>query len=874
MPKKKTCADQPADPSINSGQGPSTDSTSSPQASSRLRQGFGGQAGQALSTDSTSSPQVNSRLRPSGLPPALRFGGQGGEQAGLGADGAPAYRVMLSDITELKRAEELIEEERNLLRSIIDAIPDEIVVKDLERKFVLANEGCLRALGKQTLDQVMGFRDEDLISERFARDSREKEIHVLTSGETLFNDIPEPRRNPNTGELERVIMSTKTPLHDRSGRTIGLVTVNRNVTELQRAQESLRQSENRFRTVWNNSLDAMRLTDADGNIVMVNPSYCRLFKKVSEELVGRSLVDTYLPKPDENIVGDYCERFRNRTIEPFLEAEITIWNGEELFLELSNTFLSLPDQPELLLSVFRDISERTRAEDALRESEGQYRTIVENIGEGIGFVNSEERFAYANRAAEEIFGVGPGGLVGIGLDQLVSPEQYKLVQKESAQRAQGHKSVYELEIARPNGEKRNIIVTAVPQNNKGIGFVGTYGVFRDITERKRAEEALRYAQKTQSIGTLAGGIAHDFNNLLNAVLGQSALALGKLPKESPAGDNVAKAMKAAERAADLTRQLLAYSGRGKFLVEEVDLNLFVKENVQMLEVSIPKTTKLRFELGSPSPHIKADMGQLQQVVMNLIINAGEATGHDPGYIFVRTSGIKLSEDDTEYWKYTTTPLQPGWYALLQVSDNGHGMKPEVLARIFDPFFTTKFTGRGLGLAAVLGIIRGHHGGVLITSEEGKGTRFDVVFPIVEASTTADAEQTKKAVVVDGEGKTVLVIDDEPSVLELLTDIFTEAKFWVIGALNPMEGIELYRRNQQSIAMVVLDYSMPDMDGKAAFEELVKINKDVKVLLCSGYMEEEMESAFGTLRPAGFIHKPYQPTALLQRMSRVLSDQWS
>lgn len=355
------------------------------------------------------------------------------------------------------------------------------------------------------------------------------------------------------------------------------------------------------------------------------------------------------------------------------------------------------------------------------------------------------------------------------------------------------------------------------------------------------------------------------------MMGQSALALGKLSHESPARNHIDKSIKAAERAADLTRQLLAYSGKGKFATGEIDLNRLVKENTQMLETSVPKTAEIRFELGTPSPHIHGDVGQIQQVIMNLIINAGEATGANLGRITVRTGRIELTQNDTEYWKYTSTPLEPGTYGLLQVSDNGHGMKPEVLAHIFDPFFTTKFTGRGLGLAAVLGIIRGHRGGVHITSDEGKGTRFDVVFPIVETSATDNTTKAPTAAVADGKGRTVLVIDDEPSVMELLTDIITEAKFNVISALNPMEGIELYRTHQARIAMVILDYSMPGMDGKAAFEELVKINKGVKVLLCSGYTQEETTSAFGDIQPAGFLEKPYQPAVLLERIARVLSE---
>jgi two-component system cell cycle sensor histidine kinase/response regulator CckA len=275
-------------------------------------------------------------------------------------------------------------------------------------------------------------------------------------------------------------------------------------------------------------------------------------------------------------------------------------------------------------------------------------------------------------------------------------------------------------------------------------------------------------------------------------------------------------------------------------------------------------------LASSAVCIHGDVGQIQQVVMNLIINAGEAMGANAGRISVRTSHMDLALNDTAFWKFTAAPLPPGRYALLQVTDTGCGMSQETLNRIFDPFYTTKFAGRGLGLAAVLGVIRGHHGGVSISTEVGKGTTFDVVFPMAKVSAAAEVTEMKGMLPLDGTGVTVLVIDDEPSVQELLTDIFFEAKFTVIGASNPREGIELYREHRNAIAIVILDYSMPDMDGKAAFEELVRINPEVEVLLCSGYSEEEMASAFGDLHPAGFIHKPYQPNVLLERVRRIIS----
>jgi CheY-like chemotaxis protein len=332
---------------------------------------------------------------------------------------------------------------------------------------------------------------------------------------------------------------------------------------------------------------------------------------------------------------------------------------------------------------------------------------------------------------------------------------------------------------------------------------------------------------------------------------------------------VAKSIRATERAADLTRQLLAYSGKGRFILEDIDLNRLVKENVQMLELSVPRTVTLQYELGPIPPVIRGDASQIQQVIMNLIINAGEAIGSNPGRVTVHTNRIQLTNGDNEFWKYTNQPLSPGEYAHLQIDDTGCGISTESLARIFDPFFTTKFSGRGLGLAAVLGIIRGHKGGIRITTAEGKGARFDVVFPLVGSCAKTGDQETKQSAIVEGEGKTILVIDDQPFVLELVTDIFTEAGFTVMGALNPMEGIELYRKHRKKIEMVLLDYSMPGMDGKAVFEELRKIDMDVKVLLTSGYAEEKISPLFDDVRPAGFIQKPYKPGILLDRVMEHL-----
>ncbi|MFZ4620863.1 MAG: PAS domain S-box protein [Bacteroidota bacterium] len=429
--------------------------------------------------------------------------------------------------------------------------------------------------------------------------------------------------------------------------------------------------------------------------------------------------------------------------------------------------------------------------------------------------------------------------------------------------------VNEYRIIKPSGEIRWISAFGDTIYNDRGEALSMSGICIDITERKLSEEALFNSQKLESIGTLAGGIAHDFNNLMNSVLGQSALALHKLPKENPAVSNIQKAIKSSERVADLTKQLLAYSGRGKFIIDEIDLNALVQENIQMLELSISKTTELRLDLCSQPPRIMCDSSQIQQILMNLIMNGNEAVVPNPGVISILTNIITIDHDTNEYSKYTAASLPAGRYAMLQVSDTGCGMNLETLSKIFDPFFSTKFTGRGLGLAAVLGIVKGHHGGLRITSNVGKGTMFEIVFPLSAHAKKKDGPEQRTLPPVHGEGRTILVIDDEPSVIELLDDTLSASNFTVISALDPVNGIEIYRQHHQNISMVILDYSMPKLNGKAVFDELLKIDSAVKVLLCSGYTEEETMSGFTGKRPAGYFQKPYDTDELVQRVAAII-----
>jgi two-component system cell cycle sensor histidine kinase/response regulator CckA len=762
------------------------------------------------------------------------------------------------DITERKRAEIQLRSSEEKFSKLFQSSPDAVVLTEIVGGKIIEVNDSFEKFSGYSRGELLGHPVLDF--NMYSSADRQKFVSMLQEQRRIH----EVEFNLTNKEGRTLVVMASAELIEIDEVPCAL-TILHEITARKRGEEALRESEERFRLILENMPILLNAFDEKGNFIAWNKACETATGYGAGEIIGNArALELLYPDPE------YREMVWNSSVDPKHKNntfDLVTKDGEVRTVEWFDIYHHLTIPGWASWGMGQDVTDRKKAEEKIR----LLAQALASTKDCVSLTDLDDKIIFVNDAFLQTYRYTQEELVGkpisLARSATISEELgSKILAGTFAGGWYG-----EILNRRKDGTEFPVeLWTSVVKDESG-NIVATVGVARDITERKRAEEALRQAQKSESIGTLAGGIAHDFNNLLNAMLGQSTLAIGKLPKESPARNHIGKAINAAERAADLTRQLLAYSGKGRFVTEEFDLNRLVEENAQLLEVSVPKTTQLRYALDSSTLCLNGDVGQIQQVIMNLIINAGEAMGPNPGYITVRTSLVALTQDDIEYWRYTNTPLAPGKYALLQVSDTGNGMRAEVLARIFDPFFTTKFTGRGLGLAAVLGIIRGHQGGVRITSEEGKGTQFDLVFPIVGAAVAMDGKKANWESVKSGEGKTVLVIDDEAFVLELLTDVFAEVNYTVIGALNPMEGIELYHQHRDEIAVVILDYSMPGMGGKEAFDELIKINKDVKVLLCSGYSEEETTSAFGEIRPAAFIHKPCQPAELLERMSRVLSE---
>jgi len=392
-------------------------------------------------------------------------------------------------------------------------------------------------------------------------------------------------------------------------------------------------------------------------------------------------------------------------------------------------------------------------------------------------------------------------------------------------------------------------------------------VGRDITEQRNLEQQMLHSQKLESLGVLAGGIAHDFNNLLTGILGNADLAKTEMSPLDPSRASLEGIEVAARRAADLCRQLLAYSGRGRFIIEPLNLHELVEEMGHLLTVSISKKVVLKYHFSDGIPAVDADATQLRQVVMNLIVNASEAIGQRSGVISV-TVGLAHCEADYLKGCFGADRLAAGDYVYLEVADTGHGMDKATLDRIFDPFFSTKFTGRGLGLAAVLGIMRGHHGAVRVYSEPGRGTTFKLLFPASESSAAKAHSRPSLASGYHASGM-ILLADDEETIRNLGRRMLQRAGFEVIAAADGREAIEKFTKEKDAIRLVILDLTMPHLDGEACYREMRRLHPGVKVILSSGYNEQDVVNRFAGKGLAGFVQKPYTTEELLAKIREAL-----
>lgn len=483
----------------------------------------------------------------------------------------------------------------------------------------------------------------------------------------------------------------------------------------------------------------------------------------------------------------------------------------------------------------------------------QLRAIVESSEDAIISKDLNGVIQSWNHGAEQIFGYTAEEAIGNPIS-LVVPADRLHEEADIIERIRegGHFKHFETVRLHKDGRQLQVALTISPIHGPKGDLIGASHIARDISERREFEEHLRQTQKLESLGVLAGGLAHDFNNLLTGIMGNASLAEEDLPKSSPVHSRIAEIISASERAALLVRQMLAYAGKGRFVLEELDLSHTISEIVPLLRTSISRSIQLELDLAPDLPPVEGDVSQIQQLTMNLAINGAEAIGDGHGTVSIATS-----------WRQTDTERQ----VVLQVKDTGSGMDEDTKARIFDPFFTTKFTGRGLGLAAVTGIVRAHRGSISVETAPGHGTTLTVVLPASEKTVGGAAEPARE---VPGYGN-VLVVDDEDLVRNMARFALERCGFTVEQAADGRDAVEKVTARPAAFAVVLLDLTMPVMSGEEALGRIREIRPDLPVLLSSGFSEAEAVKRFADRGLAGFLQKPYTATALTRKVKVAMTQ---
>ena len=791
--------------------------------------------------------------------------------------GHPATIIgSLRSITERKIAEQDLERERNLLRTLIDAIPDEIAVKDVERRFLVVNPATVRALNRASADEIIGKRDEDFIAEHLVEDVKWEESAVLAVGGHSRNRVAD-KIDPETGEIEQSLLVSKIPLKDHEGKIIGLVGINRDITELKQAHEMLEKERTLLLTLIESIPDEVCLKDlrhrylvANGALIMAlgATSLEALIGKTDQDFVPPALAQQHFAE-EEAIVGSG---------EPIINREETKLNPDTGEIEKCALTTKVPVRDQTgktigILVVNRDITGRKRAEEALRSSEEKFRALFEESKDCIYISSADGKLLDINAAGVEMFGYDSREeLLRMDLGSDLYVDSQRREQFLSQMNQQGFVKDFEAVLKRKDGGKLIVLETATAVQDKQGNVVMYRGTIRDVTKQRQLERQVIQAQKMESLGLLAGGIAHDFNNILGIILGHTAIIERAGKEPAVLKDSANEITTAVQRGANLVRQILTFARKADATAEPVNVNVIIRELSKMIGDTFPKTIALSLDLGKSIPIIMMDQTQLHQALLNLCVNARDAIT-DPsagklgrGELKIKTRVVEGGEVRKKFSEASAAE-----YICISVSDSGMGMDDVTKQHIFEPFFTTKEMGKGtgLGLSVVYGIIKAHHGHIEVESEVGNGTTFSAYLPVTGVAASPAAQVEAGSEKTPGGTETILLVEDEQNLLALMKSMLERAGYTVLTATDGMGAIKVFSLNKERIALVLTDIGLPKLDGVAVVTSIMEIDPSVRVILASGYLEPNLKSNLLRAGAKDFVQKPYNPHVVLRKIREVL-----
>jgi len=624
---------------------------------------------------------------------------------------------------------------------------------------------------------------------------------------------------------------------------------------------ALLEAEQRYRTLVETMNEGLVVMDTQRSIVYVNESLCKITGYSKDELLGENAV-ILIDSQNQNIFKNKLSMTEKRKPDSF---EITIRgkNGDKIPTLFSTQLI--PDSSgsyDRSFAVITDITEHIRSEKRVQESEVKYRRLFEDSLDAIVITTRGGKFIDINRAAYLLLGYTKNELLNIPVQQIYeNMDELLLFQNEIEEH--GYVKDHTARLRRKDGTLLDCVITANANKEKNGTIVGYQAIVRDITEKKRLENQFFQAQKMESIGTLTSGIAHDFNNLLMGMRGKASLMLFKIDASHPHYEKLKVIEQLIDSASGLTKQLLHFARGGKFEMKTVDVNETIKKTTIMFGRT-KKTIKIHINYQDNTWAVNVDQGQIEQVLLNIYVNAAQAMPKG-GDIFISSQNVILNENFVQPFQ-----VKPGKYVMISIKDSGVGMDDKVIQRIFDPFFTTKKAekGSGLGLSTAYGIIKNHGGIIDVSSEKEIGTTFDIYLKVSEKPLAIE-KKINQSVLTGNES--ILVVDDEQVILDHMKEMLENLGYVVFTSIKGKDAIDIYEKMKEKIELVILDMVMPEMNGYEVYRHLKKINKDVRVLLASGYTIDEKVTEILKDDLSGFIQKPFDIIHLSHKVREVIDS---